>query len=42
MPARSIQWKDGFRPTTTIDPGGRGFRLEQNGWSIHPPARARR
>ena len=42
MPERSIQWKVGFTPTTTMDPGGVGFNFEQKGWSIHPPARASR
>ena len=42
MPARSIQWKAGCTPTTTMEPGGVGFSCEQKGWSIQPPARARR
>ena len=42
IPDRSIQRNSGTTPATTIDPGGVGLILEQNGWSIHPPARAMR
>src|ERR1700690_2918351 len=42
MPARSINQRSGSRPTTTIEPGGDGLWIDTNGWSIQPPASARR
>jgi hypothetical protein len=39
---RSMNRTIGSSETTTIEPGGHGFRLDTNGWSIQPPASAMR
>jgi hypothetical protein len=42
IPQRSMNGNAGSSETTTIEPGGSGFRREMNGWSIQPPASATR